>query len=174
MKASGIALFGCLAVRVASAAEGDLCSGDQRALFSCHLKNSDRIASVCASPDLGKESGFLQYRFGSSSNRIDLSFPAAAVDPRTAFKYLRNQFAKGGTSVLSFHIGAWRYSVFSTQTAYGAEWSQAGVIVRKGQSVKKYTCGQISTRTSDFFLDLGLPDAQGDVDYVSVEELMTG
>ena len=163
----------CSAGGSAAAADGDICSADQHALFSCAIRNSDRIVSVCGSKDLSPERGVLQYRFGSSA-RLEFSYPSGAVDPRSAFKYFRTDFSKGGTSALSFQVGAWRYSVFSTQTAYGDDYSQAGVIVRNGQDMKKYTCGHITTRTSDFFLNLGLSGARSDVDFVSNEDLMTG
>jgi hypothetical protein len=164
-------VLGCMA-RVTLAAGTNLCMPKESALFSCSIENSNRIASMCEAPSSTNQRGALYYRFGSASDHIELTYPTTPVDPGKAFKYLWTGYSKGGTSALSFHIGKWRYSVFSTRSAYVA---QAGVIVRKDQRIKKYTCGTVTTETSTFFLDrLGLPSAQDDVDYVGTEALMTG
>src|SRR5437868_6678757 len=41
-----------------------LCAKSEHIIFSCVLKRTAKIVSLCASPDLDKERGYLQYRFG--------------------------------------------------------------------------------------------------------------
>ena len=50
------------------------CTTDERVVFSCQFKNG-KTASLCASPDLDREKGILQYRFGMVGKKPELTFP---------------------------------------------------------------------------------------------------
>src|SRR5689334_11813206 len=69
-----------------------LCSTGEQIIFSCSVKHGTgragetKIASLCASPRLTKEAGYLQYRFGLP-NKIELEYPARRTATQEAFKY---------------------------------------------------------------------------------------
>jgi len=50
------------------------CSQDEQVLFSCTLKKTQKVISLCASKDLSANSGYLQYRFGPLK-KIELAIP---------------------------------------------------------------------------------------------------
>lgn len=50
------------------------CHADERVVFSCPFKNG-KTASLCASPNLDKDNGTLQYRFGVVGKKLELAFP---------------------------------------------------------------------------------------------------
>lgn len=57
------------------------CKPEERAVFSCPFRNG-KTASLCASPDLTKITGTLQYRYGVVGKNPELMFPD--LDDRTA------------------------------------------------------------------------------------------
>lgn len=50
------------------------CKPDERVVFSCPFKRG-KTASLCASPDLTKTTGTLQYRYGVVGRKPELTFP---------------------------------------------------------------------------------------------------
>ncbi len=78
-----------------------LCRTDEEAIFSCAVRK--RIASLCASRDLGPGKGTMTYRFGKAG-AIELAYPEPGVAPSKAFTaavvergdYVR--FVRNGTS----------------------------------------------------------------------------
>ena len=149
-----------------------LCSDQETVVFSCAL--SDRkLVSLCASRNLSRDSGYLQYRFGQDISGIELEYPSRSTRASVAFKYLHHYFAKGGTSAVSFRIGTFRYSLFRTTSAFG--FNGAGVIVDKADKRIAYLRCEDSTilMDHDSFYHLsavGLPDANGDVSYIGAEQ----
>lgn len=51
-----------------------LCAADETIIFNCATKPAGKIVSLCASKDLTKDKGYLQYRFGLPS-KVELEFP---------------------------------------------------------------------------------------------------
>jgi len=167
--------FSNLYAATASDAPSSLCNAAETVVFSCSFAERKTV-SLCASRDLSDKVGYLKYRFGKSLASLALEYPTPSVPPSRAFKYLGAYFPKGGTTAVSFSRGAYRYSLFSTKTAYGDENNASGIIVDKsGKRVALLVCssGSISTDPSFYSLPkLGLPDAGTDISYLSVEELM--
>jgi hypothetical protein len=65
-----------------------LCTQGERVLWSCETAKERKLASLCASKDLDKTRGYLQYRFGRSG-QVEMEFPRERVNTQTAFKYSR-------------------------------------------------------------------------------------
>ena len=149
-----------------------LCTGQEAAIFSCSVL-SGKIVSLCASPDLSRNSGYLQYRYGHSADSLELQFPKDARRADDTFKFMQQYFAKGGTTALSFWVGPYRYSVFRTTSAFG--FNGAGIIVsRDSRRVAYMRCNDKTIVTDDDRLSelptAGIPDANGDVSYVGAEQ----
>jgi hypothetical protein len=168
-------LFSVFCAAAASDAPSSLCNASESVVFSCSFSDRKTV-SLCASSDLSDKVGYLKYRFGKSLASLALEYPTLSVPPGKAFKYLGTYFPKGGTTAVSFSRGAYRYSLFSTRTAYGDEYNASGIIVDKfGKRVTLLICspGSISIEPSFYNLPmLGLPNAGTDISYISAEELM--
>jgi hypothetical protein len=177
-RALAVGLLLCAAGLAAGASDsasnvpGSLCSPAETTVFSCSLV-SGKIVSLCASPDLSRDAGYLQYRLGHGPASIEMQYPRTPVPASSAFKYLQEYAARGGTSAVSFRVGRFRYSLFRTTSAFG--FNGAGVIVDRAQRRVAYTrCDDKTIVTdSDRFYQLsglGLPDADGDISYIGTEE----
>jgi hypothetical protein len=150
----------------------NLCTSGETIVFSCSLTNG-KIVSLCGSPDLSHDAGYLQYRYGRNPDSIGLRYPHKLAREGAKFKYMQDYAAKGGTSALSFRIGPYRYSLFSTTSALG--FNGAGLIIDKDDHhIADLRCSKKTIFTdSDRFYQLsslGLPDATGDVSYVGAEK----
>lgn len=96
---------------------GSLCSTAEHIIFSCAVKatakHPAKIVSLCASRDLDKERGYLQYRFGLPA-RIELEFPKERQASQRQFSrthYLRFQV---DLNEINFTIGDYQYQIFDT------------------------------------------------------------
>lgn len=150
----------------------DLCNPGETVVFSCSVQDQ-KIVSLCASPDLSRDTGYMQYRYGRDSSRIELTYPRRMDRGDATFKYMQEYAARGGTSALSFRIGRYRYSVFSTTSAFG--FNGAGVIIDRGpRRIEYLRCDDktIVTQADRFYQlsGLGFPDARGDVSYVGADQ----
>ena len=94
-----------------------LCTAEEKPLLSCAMKKGGKTLSICASKDFNlKEAvptGTLAYRFGKPE-KIELSWPEAAADARTAFVY-KNETKPSGARIAAVSFegkdGA-RYSAY--------------------------------------------------------------
>lgn len=169
-----VSLISCPIGLAATAADTpkDLCKAGETTVFSCEVTDG-KVVSLCASPDLSRDTGYLQYRYGRDGGKVELVYPRRTDRKLAPFKYFQEYAAKGGTSALSFRIGGYRYSVFSTTSAFG--FNGAGVIIDKGHKRVEYLhCDDktIITQSDRFYqlTGLGFPDARGDVSYVGADE----
>jgi hypothetical protein len=150
----------------------DLCSPGETIVFSCSVAE-EKIVSLCASPDLSRNTGYMQYRYGRDPGRIELTYPHRTERTDATFKYLQEYAARGGTSAISFRVGRFRYSVFRTTSAFG--FNGGGVIVDRGpRRIAYLKCDDktIITQADRFYQlsGLGFPDARGDVSYVGADD----
>jgi len=88
-----------------------LCAKDEKVVFSCSLKRSMKTVSLCSSPKLTKESGYLLYRFGVPG-KIELEFPDNRAESLKVFKYSHYFRAKVDYTEISFTRNGFTYSVF--------------------------------------------------------------
>ena len=87
-----------------------LCTKDERVIFSCALKRPAKVVSICASKDLTRESGYLQYRFGLPG-RTELEFPQGRTGTQTKFDYSHYFRAQVDLTEINFTIDGVEYSV---------------------------------------------------------------
>src|SRR5262245_18186052 len=120
-----------------------LCAKDERIIFSCLLRRPAKIVSVCASKDLEKERGYLQYRFGLAG-KVELEFPKDRNKTQEKFQYTHYMRALVDLTEINFEIDGYNYSVFDD---YNAEekpaFSRQGVTINRpgtGQKEVSYAC----------------------------------
>jgi hypothetical protein len=106
---------------------GSLCNADEKVIFSCTVKSS-KIVSLCSSPDVTKDRGYIQYRFGRPG-KIELEFPKEREKSQQAFKYTHYFRAQVDLTEISFTYEGHQYSIFDdyngeerpTRTAQGVK-----------------------------------------------------
>jgi hypothetical protein len=141
------------------AAAPSLCKPDELTVFSC--STGAHIASICASKDISKDGGTMQYRYGKG-DKLDLVYPDAGAKPAEAFTSGTMTFSGGGGAWLRFDKGPFRYTIF---TAIG-KWARSGqaadasgVAVQKdAKDFANFPCrGKADSELGpDFFEKLGL------------------
>jgi hypothetical protein len=93
-----------------------LCAQEERVIFACVLKQPAKIVSVCASKDLTRETGYLQYRFGRPA-KIELEFPKDRTGTQEKFKYTHYFRALVDLNEIGFSIDGVEYSVIDDYNA---------------------------------------------------------
>lgn len=88
----------------ASATVKTLCEANENNVWSCQA--GKKIYSLCASKNLARATGYLQYRAGTSKS-IDLRYPAGLTHPKNFFEF---SLLAHGASV-SFSNGGYSYSI---------------------------------------------------------------
>jgi hypothetical protein len=88
-----------------------LCITNEKTVFSCATNPSGKIVSLCSSPELTKDTGYLQYRFGLPK-KIELEFPQKREQTQQAFKYSHYFRAQVDLTEISFASNGYQYSIF--------------------------------------------------------------
>lgn len=123
---SPVALAGLILAAQACAADSH-CSAQESTVFNCSA--GKKIVSVCASKDLDKTAGYLQYRFGPKG-APEVQAPTAKTHPAASVKSGTLMFSGGGGAYLRIANAGYDYVVY---TAIGRGWgSKEGVAVEKG------------------------------------------
>jgi hypothetical protein len=141
-----IAAGASLLVALPAAAADTWCSKDETTYFSCKIKGSEKVLSVC-----GKDS-YLQYRFGKPG-RIELQFPKNRVDSRSEFTVDHEYRQSVGTNEdsLRFASGAFHYRVFyfsyplSQEKDLGMGHGAGVEVARDGQTRAELQCDGAAT-----------------------------
>jgi heat shock protein HslJ len=94
-----------------------LCDKSEQIIFSCRLQRPAKIVSLCASTDLEKEQGYLQYRFGLP-RQIELEFPESRQATQQQFDYQHYFRYQVDLTEINFSIEGNRYQIFD---AYNGE-----------------------------------------------------
>lgn len=109
----GIVLFMVFSASMANpVVSTTLCENFETVRFSCKIKGSQKIVSVCSSAKLTSKDGYIQYRFGKSRG-IELEFPASKLQTQQYFTWLWQHPYHGFIKELSFTSGPYVYTVFS-------------------------------------------------------------
>ena len=109
-----LALF--LPSPVLAASAYTLCHTNETVVFSC--ATGTRFLSICSSPDLSKDAGYLQYRYGSKE-KFELSYPAALQPPNGLFVPFQQMYSGGGGTFLQFTNHDYTYTIFSAIGKWG-------------------------------------------------------
>lgn len=161
---------GCLALAAIAAsphpaamASPTLCKADELVVFSC--PTGAHTASVCASKDISKSAGALQYRFGKKEI-VDLAYPDAGAKPTDVFTSGMLMFSGGGGAWLRFSKGQFVYTIFSAIGKWGPGETAAevgGVAIQKdGKEFANFPCragGAKGELGPEFFEKTGLKTA---------------
>ncbi len=94
---------------VALAGQQSLCSASEQVLFSCHTDK--KVASLCASKRFTRNSGYIQYRFGTK-NLIEFKYPQTLSTPNNHFYYYDVGYSRGWEDHISFKNGRYKYIVY--------------------------------------------------------------
>jgi hypothetical protein len=96
-----------------------LCAKTEQIIFSCATKragaraagSSSRIVSLCASRDLDKEHGYLQYRYGLPG-KVELEFPSSREGTQQKFQYTHYMRYQVDLTEINFEIDGYQYQIF--------------------------------------------------------------
>ena len=106
-----------------------LCARDEQIIFSCTLRRSAKIVSLCGSKELTKDIGYLQYRFGLPT-KIELEFPKGRTRTQEQFTYSHYFRYQVDLTEINFSSEGYQYQIFDN---YNGEEkpkiSEAGVSV---------------------------------------------
>jgi hypothetical protein len=103
---------GCLMAQIKPAPRSiSLCTKDEQIIFSCSLKRSAKIASLCGSRDLAKDRGYLQYRFGLPG-KIELEFPKTRQATQQQFHYTHYFRFQVDLTEITFKNDDYEYEIF--------------------------------------------------------------
>lgn len=147
-----------------------LCKPDERVVFSCGA--GLHYASICASKDISKDQGTMQYRFGSKE-KLELVYPATPGKPAEDFKGGWMMFSGGGGAFLRFSNGPYEYTVFSATGKWGpngAPLDEEGVAIRKdAKEFSNFVCrdagADVGELGPDFLEKMGMSPADPDADF---------
>ena len=88
------------------------CGESEQIIFSCQIRDSSKVLSLCASKDLSDSSGYLQYRFGKL-NEIELEYPADRKDSQKQFLYRHYFRYQVDETEISFVNQGHEYTIYS-------------------------------------------------------------
>ena len=88
-----------------------LCADDELNVFSCPVKRTGKIVSLCTSKDFAKDSGYITYRFGLPG-KVELEFPHERTATQKAFYYAHYFRARFDQTEISFNSGDYNYRMF--------------------------------------------------------------
>lgn len=129
-----------------------LCHRNERVIFSCPIRRPAKIVSLCASKDLTREQGYLQYRFGLPQ-KIELEYPSQRSGSQQKFHYTHYFRAQVDLTEISFTVDGYEYEI--TDDYNGEEkppQTIEAVIVRRPDS--KETRLNCRTRPKTDYVDL--------------------
>ncbi len=135
------------------------CTPAETVVFAC--QTGVKLVSVCASNNLSPKAGYLQYRFGSLGQPLEMAFPASEAHPLKAGNgiYGANEtYAGGGASWLRFRKGAYAYVVYTGIGRWGkngATMEKAGLAVENnGKVISNLKCsGKITSELGPQWYD---------------------
>jgi hypothetical protein len=119
-------------------ADNSLCEVNEKILFSCQIGKTGKIVSLCSSPNLKKETAYLQYRYGSKG-KIELTFPSEKANSLEKFRYAHYFRYQVDRTQVSFSNAEYEYSIFAIYEDDG-KWpiEEQGILISKeGQSSKE-------------------------------------
>lgn len=127
-----------------------LCTKGEHIIFSCRLKRPAKIVSLCASKDLARKRGYLQYRFGLPA-RVELEFPKDRKGTQEQFQYTHYFRFQVDLTEINFSIDGNQYQIFD---AYNGEEKpvsdEQGVTVTPSNKPKAITYNCRTTPKADY------------------------
>jgi hypothetical protein len=87
-----------------------LCEKNETVIFSCGMRQSTKILSLCGSKELGQQQGYVQYRFGQPG-KVELEYPASRQNTQSAFTYARYTRPLVTYLALRFETNGYKYAI---------------------------------------------------------------
>jgi hypothetical protein len=146
-------LLVCCISSAATASSGSHCNVQEKSLWSCPSKG--KVCELCASRDLGKNTGYLQYRAGRVG-KIEFAFPKNLQHPRGLFEF--HPYARDAG--LRFTNGRYEYELFD-QLIGGR--SEIRISEKSGKFFPSIECdianeSLTDTATFNLFREIGIYD----------------
>jgi hypothetical protein len=92
-----------------------LCAKSERIIFSCLSRRTGstlaKFVSLCASKDLTKEQGYLQYRYGLPG-KVELEYPNSRTGTQQLFKYHHYMRYRVDLTEINFEVNYYQYQLF--------------------------------------------------------------
>jgi hypothetical protein len=101
---------------VLAASAYTLCHTNETVVFSC--ATGTHFLSICGSPNLSKEAGYLQYRYGSK-DKLELVYPTTPQPPTGLFVPFEQLYSGGFGSFVQFKNNNYTYTVFDAVGKWG-------------------------------------------------------
>lgn len=140
------------------------CASNEYTVFNC--KTGHKVVSVCASPHLSQDRGYVQYRFGAPGKAMELAYPDPSARPDTVFRLSKSEFnhGSGHTNIgysLHFTNEGVRYVVVSDEAADGKRGSVL-VDARTQPNIPFLQCddGTVESRLESLWNSEALPAAR--------------
>ena len=92
-------------------ATGNHCSPQEQVVFSCAIKKSPKVVSVCASSNLSSSEGTIAYRFGILG-KPEFQFPPRTDGSVKSFRFAHYSRYQVERAELSFDSGNFSYTIF--------------------------------------------------------------
>jgi hypothetical protein len=145
------------------------CKANETVVFSC--STGSHILSICASRDLSKNAGYLQYRYGPAG-KPELAFPETPRHPAGLFTPGTLSFSGGGGAYLRFSKPPYAYTIFSAIGNWGrnGKGTAQGVAIQKdGAEFANFPCRTDANYVAgelgpDFFARAGMNELDSDFD----------
>jgi hypothetical protein len=87
------------------------CAASETVIFSCRIKGSPKVLSLCGSKNLTKDVGYLQYRFGRPG-KVELQFPEEKQNSQAQFLFEHYFRAQVDRTAVKFKNGGYEYSIY--------------------------------------------------------------
>lgn len=92
-----------------------LCAKSERIIFSCLSRRTGsqvaKLVSLCASRDLTKDHGYLQYRYGLPG-KVELEYPNSRTGTQPRFKYHHYMRYRVDLTEINFEVEGYEYQLF--------------------------------------------------------------
>lgn len=93
-----------------------LCEPEEQVVFGCNSQG--KMISLCASTDVGKDRGYMQYRFGTL-DKIELAYPKEHTPPKGHFWHSFTSYSGGYSERVRFKNTTVQYVVFEDMISTG-------------------------------------------------------
>ena len=114
-----------------TALQKSFCTPQETVVFNC--ASGKKLISVCTSNTITAKSGYLQYRFGTPGQPLEITLPEGEVHPLKAAFGQYEPYAGGGMSWLRFRSGGYSYVVYGGAGRWG---TKGETVVKQGVAVE--------------------------------------
>lgn len=103
-----------------------LCQADEVVIFSCALRDSPRLASVCASAGLTRVAGSLQFRLGTPGRAAEQIYPADPAGAQALFYWQERRPYHTSLKEISFLSAGLVHTLSALEGAAGMDGKTRG------------------------------------------------